>query len=167
MKKSSPKKKNDFEIRNDHVCLFIPYKDIVVEVLISEEDMWLLDHCCWSIGGHGYIQGTRKNKKIRMHTTINPSPKGFYTDHINRDIWDNRRENLRTVTPSRSQWNTNRLGVDYKPERNKWRAYMNLLGKFKFLGYFETMEEALIARQDGVRKYRGEEYVDYTSVAHQ
>lgn len=76
-----------------------------------------------------------------------------YVDHINHDTLDNRRCNLRIVTPAQNSWNrlnvqkVNKLpkGVDYqwqvKGER-KWRSRIMKNGKRKLIGYFDTPESA-------------------------
>ena len=38
------------------------------------------------------------------------------------------------------------VGVSFRKDRNKWRAYYSINGKYKTLGMYETYEEALNAR---------------------
>ena len=38
------------------------------------------------------------------------------------------------------------VGVSFRKDRNKWRAYYSINGKYKTLGIYETYEEALNAR---------------------
>lgn len=77
-------------------------------------------------------------------------------DHINGKRLDNRIENLRDVTRQQNSWNLQKakrnsksgyLGVDWKAERNKWRAQIRIDGKKKLIGYFNTAEEASAAYQ--------------------
>jgi hypothetical protein len=73
-------------------------------------------------------------------------------DHINRDKLDNRRVNLRVVTPSANNRNrmtfsafntSNYKGVSWEKNKNKWRAQIRLPnGKSKYLGLFTSEEEA-------------------------
>jgi hypothetical protein len=87
---------------------------------------------------------TNKAKTIRMHREILKAKKGQITDHINRNGLDNRRSNLRIVTPRENMQNrrdTKHLGVDKLPS-GRFRAAITIDGKRKHLGVFDTIEEA-------------------------
>ena len=81
-------------------------------------------------------------------------------DHINRDGCDNRIENLREVTAKEQSANTGLSkantsgvkGVSFLKGRNKWRASINLEGKKVNLGTFNTLQEAVTARQVGEKQ---------------
>ena len=84
-------------------------------------------------------------------------PKGKIIDHINRLPKDNRTENLRLSDKSGNSFNSIRtrvsnsgvVGVMFcqgKYHHNKWRAYINIGSKRKELGYFNTKEQAILAR---------------------
>jgi len=81
-------------------------------------------------------------------------------DHINRDGCDNRIENLREVTAKEQSANTGLSkantsgvkGVSFLKGRNKWRASINLAGKKVNLGTFNTLQEAVTARQAGEKQ---------------
>jgi hypothetical protein len=81
-------------------------------------------------------------------------------DHINRDGCDNRIENLREVTAKEQSANTGLSkantsgvkGVSFLKGRNKWRASINLAGKKVNLGTFNTLQEAVTARQVGEKQ---------------
>lgn len=78
-------------------------------------------------------------------------------DHINGVKSDNRPENLRDATRSQNNLNPNNVlmghntsshrGVDWNKASKKWRARLEVGGKSKSLGYFETIEEAIAARR--------------------
>jgi len=63
-------------------------------------------------------------------------------DHISRDKLDNRIENLRPVTKQENNWNTAAKGCSFHKKRNKWMAYITINRKKKYLGYYDTEEEA-------------------------
>ena len=74
-----------------------------------------------------------------------------YIDHINCIPSDNRIENLRDVTHQTNMQNirvVNRqntsgyLGVNWRADRNKWRASITLNKKQKYIGMFDSAEEA-------------------------
>jgi len=88
-------------------------------------------------------------------------PEGYMIDHINGNRLDNRKENLRFVTPSQNSSNVERkvgksnvLGVwEYK---NNWQAMIRVSGKRIYLGYFNNKENAVKARKEAEEKYFGE-----------
>jgi hypothetical protein len=72
-------------------------------------------------------------------------------DHINGDKLDNRIANLRVATASQNKQNMRKarsdsrsglIGASWHTKSNKWRAAIQIDGKKKHLGYFDTPEEA-------------------------
>lgn len=72
-------------------------------------------------------------------------------DHINGDKLDNRISNLRVATTSQNKQNMRKarsdsrsglIGASWHTKSNKWRAAIQIDGKKKHLGYFDTPEEA-------------------------
>jgi hypothetical protein len=82
----------------------------------------------------------------------NEIPDGMQIDHINGDKHDNRIENLRCVTQEENLKNrrfTAGTGVYFDKASQKWVAQSRLThGKQKFLGRFNTKEEAIQARKE-------------------
>lgn len=130
-----------------------PHKPI--SMLISPEDIDLLEHNWHSCGG--YAATIRNRYPIKAHRVIlqrmlgRPLNKGELCDHINGDILDNRRENLRPVTHSQNHQNGKAIrrdntsgyrGVSYCNKRKKYYAQYHLNGKHNHVGCFETAEEA-------------------------
>ena len=83
-------------------------------------------------------------------------PEDRQIDHINGNRLDNRIENLRLVTHLENHRNKKHssrnksgvTGVDWKKERNRWRATIGFGGAhFRFLGYFKKFEDAVKARK--------------------
>lgn len=79
-------------------------------------------------------------------------------DHINRDPYDNRWENLRECTRSQNNMNRTRdmkgayRGVNLCPHSTtRWRARIKVAGKQLYLGSFGTAEEAFAARHAAER----------------
>lgn len=89
-------------------------------------------------------------------------PKGMVTDHINGDGLDNRRANLRFVTPYQSNWNRRRfsnntsgfIGVHKKGHR--WQALVYKEGIHYYLGCFDDPVEAALVRDAKIRELFGE-----------
>lgn len=82
-------------------------------------------------------------------------------DHINGDPADNRIENLREVTGSENKKNIKRpannrsgsIGVCRPTGRTKWKAYINVNGKQKTLGWFKRISDAAQARKAAEIEY--------------
>ena len=94
-----------------------------------------------------------EKKKIAAHRLVMGFPEGKSVDHINHDVLDNRKENLRHSTHSQNLANSrirpvrasSYRGVYYSKEKKKWRSYICINYKTKFLGYLKTQKEAAIA----------------------
>lgn len=54
----------------------------------------------------GYVKVHIDSGVALLHTLILKAPVGYEVDHINRVKFDNRKENLRTVTRSQNNYNT-------------------------------------------------------------
>lgn len=82
-------------------------------------------------------------------------------DHVNGNPDDNRLANLREVSGSENLRNQTRYksnrsgmtGVSYCRTSNKWRAYINVEGKPKNLGFFVLQSDAITARKVANLKY--------------
>lgn len=91
------------------------------------------------------VYKTRKDYiTLFLHNFIIGKKKGYIVDHINRNTLDNRRENLRFVTPLQSNLNRRMFkdGIEsvkgYKKAGEKYEARTHS----KHLGTFNTAEEA-------------------------
>lgn len=94
---------------------------------------------------------------VFMHRLVMDCPDGLVVDHRNHDKRDNRKSNLRICTDrenklNRTPKNNKVCGVSFRHERNKWCAR---IGK-RFLGYFNTEDEAIKARQEAEIEMFGE-----------
>ena len=82
-------------------------------------------------------------------------------DHKNGDRIDNRLGNLRDVDSTGNARNAKRrgdnlsgiTGVGFYPKTGKWRARINYEGKTILLGYFNTQDAAIAARQAAEKQY--------------
>lgn len=93
------------------------------------------------------INGNNRSERMHWHVIGKPLP-GFAVDHINGNTLDNRRINLRIVPWRINCQNTNRnrdnnlVGASYDKARKKWISYIQLNGNAKYLGRFNSREEA-------------------------
>lgn len=126
------------------------------------------DHC-WHEGTGGYITTYVDNKNLSMHRLIMLNKNDLCNINIDVDHKhghatrnDNRKCNLRVATRQENLRNktlmsTNSsgfIGVSFRKNRNKWRAYINPdKGSKLSLGHYETFTEAVKARIEGELKY--------------
>jgi len=103
-------------------------------------------------------------ERTYLHRFIMNSPKGKVIDHINGDKLDNRKQNLRIYTIKQniinskiSKNNTSGYtGVSFRKNRNVYRANIMVNRKQIYLGSFERIEDAVLARKKAEEKYFGE-----------
>lgn len=133
--------------------------NIPSHVLVDDEDRDMLEsYGQWRMHNQGYVTMGRtvdgKYVNILMHRVIMNPPKGYMVDHINGIKTDNRRCNLRIVTSKENQYNRrDARGYIWHKVNKKWMAYICVDYKFINLGYYDTEEEAKIARENGKQKY--------------
>lgn len=132
-----------------------------VSAIVDDDDYLFLSTLNWSVSKQGYfytfckyrMDGETRYCPHTLHSIVNQTPKGKHTDHINGDPLDNRKENLRPVTPAQNNINVHRPGknktgypgvfVKIRPGGIiRYRARIEINGKKKNLGYFKTPEEA-------------------------
>lgn len=103
-----------------------------------------------------------------MHRMILDPPHGMFIDHINGNGLDNRRENIRLVTPSQNALNARRafrnkqskyrgVSISQAPGvEGLWVAFIRANKKHKNLGYFKDEEAAARAYDDAAKVLHGE-----------
>lgn len=130
------------------------------------EDYDKIKNHCWNKNADGYI--VCGNPYMKLHSLVFGIEPNKIIDHINGDPSDNRKENLRYVTPRQNCMNTkvrkdNKLGVKGVTKRyNKYIARIRVNGNLIHLGSFDNIESATKARIDAEMKYFGE-YCSYLS----
>ena len=174
---------NEIRIKEDYAEVIIKSpKYGIFTVLISIEDVERVSGYSWSIHPQNgkckekmfYYPSSYNCLPYRLlHRYIMDAPKGLYVDHINHNTLDNRRENLRICTPSENKFNseqylTNSSGekgvfFDYFIPTPKWKAFIKYKYKMIHIGYYDTFEEAVIARKDKEKELFG----DYACVTNE
>lgn len=136
--------------------------------LVDDEDFDWISKFNWYFlkanrSDNGYAYTTKKGMSILMHRLIMNTPKGLFTDHINRNKLDNRKENLRIVTPSENNLNTKLKstntsgyrGVTFHKEKRKFMSQLSFNNNYFFLGYFDNPKDASRAYEEKLGQIHG------------
>lgn len=110
------------------------------------------------------IGGRKNHRTVLMHRLIAGEPKGLQVDHRDGDGLNNRRENLRAATHADNQRNSRTpvtnssgfKGVSLCNGGPKWQARISVDNITRYLGVFETKEEAAEAYMKAAQRLHGE-----------
>jgi hypothetical protein len=121
--------------------------------LIDKKDAETCDKYMWYVNSDGYAHTTIGGKKTKLHRfllreSLNAQ---LEVDHINGNITDNRRANLRVCTHAENGKNMKKLKSELgitgvRRSGKKYQAQIRREGKQTYLGTFDTVEEAIAAR---------------------
>lgn len=129
------------------------------ETIVDDEDLEWLSQWKWLYHGQGYAArhiwvcgGRGKQITVLMHREVLHTPEGMYTDHINGNKLDNRKENLRICDHSQNGANTKTRGnksgykgVCWHKQCKKWCACIKQNYKKYYLGlFFDPVEAAKV-----------------------
>lgn len=108
--------------------------------------------------------GNSKFEMVYLHRFIMNASEGEYVDHINHNILDNRKSNLRIIpqdknTKHRSGKNSNNKSgyrnVCWNKTYNKWVVQLQIDGKNTILDKFDDVHEAGKFAEDMRKKHYG------------
>jgi len=128
--------------------------------LVDDDDFDYLNQFKWHKDTYGYAyryinkanngeQSVMGGIQTAMHREILHTPKGLETDHIDHNLLNNQKSNLRICTTSQNQGNqkirkdstTKFKGVCYRKNRNKFFARIVFQGKSIYLGSGDNKED--------------------------
>lgn len=157
--------RNEIKIENDgaHIIIKNVKQEIVCESIIDVEDIDKIKKYKWYVSaGYCITKGINQKSGTDIANIIFNDFDNKY-DHINHDRLDNRKINLRPVTSHQNAMNmgkkcTNTSGVtgvrkESHCKTDKWTAIITYKYKDKWLGSYDTFDEAVKARLKGEVKY--------------
>jgi len=140
--------------------------------LIDSEDYPKIKNFNWRLGTRGYIMfakriNSKKMKNTYLHHFLLDIPNDIMIDHINHNILDNRKCNLRVVTKTQNGQNKSKaknsnsyyLGVHKKGEYARckdWIVQVKVNNKTSLVGSFDNERHAAMARDIAVKDLYGE-----------
>lgn len=137
---------------------------VIGYMLVDECDAQIVSQRTWSLDSHGYPQGAMQGDTILIHRLVmSPQPYQI-VDHINGDLLDNRRCNLRFATKAQNNMNRRKTGncssrykgVCWNKKNRNWLAGIKVNGKRKNIGSFKDEEAAARAYDAAAVEYFGE-----------
>lgn len=157
--KGNPQNTNIYEINGDITHIYTKKGD---KFLIDTEDIDVAKQCYWAKHKSGYAIGQINKEKVRLHRLIMskygvlPNDPNMIIDHINKIRTDNRKENLNVIPKklnpqNHSLYKTNKTGHSGISlcDNGKYRVKVSN----KYIGIFETLEEAIKAREEAAHEY--------------
>ena len=156
-------------LRNENgqaiIELFNKKKEKTGETIIDEDIYYDIIKYNWNLNNYGYVIGRGEDKKlVSLHRYIMDYSGDNFVDHINNNPLDNRKCNLRIITPQQNSQNktsnkngtSKYIGVSWNTKYELWVANITLNGKVKYLGRFDEEIEAAKIRDKATIEHYGE-----------
>lgn len=108
-----------------------------------------------------YVVGNVGRTIKSLHQVVFPVEKGFLVDHQDQNGLNNSKSNLRETDKQGNARNTvkhrdntsGHMGVSWKKDKLKWKAYISVNRKQIHLGYFDDFDEAAKSRKAAEVEY--------------
>jgi hypothetical protein len=142
----------------------IPLSNSPLYAVVDEDAARSALALTWRLDRHGYVVKTcwRRGEHSLLHRLLMAAPRHLYVDHRDRDPLNNRRTNLRLVTPAESALNKGRRpgtsvfrGVAWVEKSRRWQVYLNQ----RYIGLFADETTAAAAWIAAAAPVYGEENV--------
>lgn len=154
--------RNEIILHNDYAEMIIRNKknEYICSVLIDKEDIDYVIKYKWNVtyqkGKFGYPNARINGKTTKLHKYLLQYKGNLVVDHINREILDNRKENLRIVPQAiNCQNRTLKKNYIHKYGKNMLRVEITRSGKRYVVNTIKTMEEAIKIRDKMLAKIDG------------
>lgn len=154
---------NEYVLCEDHAEIILRDKDynIVGKAIIDLEDVEKCKKHKWFLSKESknnlpYVIGKDKTNRrnIWLHRFIMDYAGPLDIDHINRNTFDNRKENLRIA--DRTINNSNRSFAGVTKSEDKFMARISRYNKKYYLGVYETQQEAEAAVASARKEYKSD-----------
>lgn len=161
---------NHIELHDNYAEIYLINKnnDICAKALIDLEDVEKVKNIKWhrsDLQKNTYYCMSNNLQWRRLHRLIlNITDPKVFVDHINHNGLDNRKVNLRICTNQQNICNCNtpknntsgHKGVYWSQDKQKWTVQVTINNKTKYIGRYDTLEDAINARKKAAKKYYGE-----------
>lgn len=130
-----------------------------VAIQVDDEDYSRLCDRKWAIHSHGYAYNSTIGY---MHRLVMNAIDNLHVDHINHNKLDNQKHNLRLCTNKENSKNrkgansnskSGHIGVSWSKSNKKWQSAIMVDNKQIHLGHFDSIEDAIYAREIAKLKY--------------
>ena len=149
------KKYNKYDLTNDYGIGYTSKNELFYFDL---EDYEKIKNYCWMYDKDGYVVDRNGIKQHRL--IMNEDDSRIEIDHINHNVSDNRKINLRKANRFNNQSNAKLAknntskckGVSYRKDTGKWRSVLIRNGLRYELGSYVEKEDAIKARKEAEEK---------------
>lgn len=151
-----------FRVDRTYGIAIIPIADSELETYVDAEAANEVGNLRLRLSHHGYAVFSTKQGERFLHRKLTGAVGKQQVDHINGNILDNRSCNLRIADAAENKQNAkinsgNTSGFKGVGRYDgAWRAYITKAGRQRFLGRFETIEDAARAYDSAAREEFGE-----------
>lgn len=130
------------------------YKIDTADRAIVEQFTWHKNDERYGYATTNVPAGSGKYVRVRLHRLLcSVTPDRPFVDHVNGDVFDNRRMNLRPCTRAENNMNKKRYrnnktetkGVFLRARSGKFEATVGVNGKQHYIGSFHRAEDAAAA----------------------
>ena len=148
---SKNKKQNTYDLTNSYGIMYDTHMN---KILFDIEDYNIIKDYYWTLNERRYVISFSKGKRTLLHRLIMNAPNNMVVDHINHNVTDNRKCNLRICSQKNNTWNRNVrkdnacgiTGVHYDNKRHKFVAQMQC-EEYKKWAEFNKLEDAISQRK--------------------
>ncbi len=137
---------------------------IKIPILISRRRRDLLTwyNMRWWIDTNGYVYapGNTKRKRVWLHRLLMGSPMNMIVDHIDGNILNNTRSNLRMCTKQQNNWNrpaAKKTGLPKHVYRYRGKYYVKITcnRRQRHIGTYATLDEATAVATEIGKDFHG------------
>jgi len=163
IKPQTKRDRNDYVLHDDYAEIIFRDQDqnVIDSAMIDLEDVEKCRPHKWMrtemMGNSRYVKAIINGKNTGLHRFVLDYNGNMVVDHINRNGLDNRKSNLRIVTPSENSANSKTRSQTKEKniyiKHNKYQVQIIRNYKNVYYESFDTLEEAVAARDSFLLEY--------------